>query len=478
MAYTYGTVSPTPAWVTIDGTGTITVNSAAIPDQGYQGSARFSVSDGVSQVFLDVPIDIAPSYAWAAANTTIVDWAESTSITWAATIGASFSATQIFEPLDLVWSATIGASFEDTVATLPVYEDSIDLNQFVEIATESLGILSDSVDLGQSIADGFSDGLYLAESDLTQTNALTFNAEAIRLASVDLTQSIADDFAGSVPASTPTESNLVTGLTFAQSSLYAGTTAADQSRMTDSSATTYAATTNVGNQWIEVSFSSRFVCGLMVGGGNGSGFGNMATYLNGRTIEYWDGSAWVALRTIAGITDSGGTQFRIMYFGATTTTKIRLFAATSWLATADMYPIVLNGASTESQLTTGLTFAQSTNFSGDTIATLAKMTDGIYTTVAATGSGANWIEVSFAEASVRGLVVASSSTGGWNNTYLNNRTIEYWDGSAWITAVTVAGVVNDTLASIYFPLVTTTKLRLYTASGFVATAEMRPIVLS
>ena len=479
MAYSYGTVSPTPAWVTIDSSGTITVDSQSVPEAGYQGSARFTVSDGTNQVSLDVPIDIAPSYAWAAANTQIVDWAETSTITWAATVGAAFTSAQIFAPLDLVWVATVGASFEDTAGTLATYEDSIDLSQNISLDPSGLATYSESVGLAQTIDDSFGDGQKLGSTALSQASALTFSGAATYSESVALGQTVSNGFVGSEPIGAPTESALITGLTFDQSSLYSGTTAADQARMTDGTPTTYAATNSVGDRWIEVSFAESLVSGLLVGGGLGVGFGNMAAYLNNRQIQYWDGTAWVQIATVSGVTDSGTNQFKVIYFPLTTTTKLRIFiSGTSWVATADMYPYVITGATGEADLKTGLTFAQSSNFSGSTIATQATMTDGVYTTVAATQSGVNWIECSFAETTVRGLAVANSSTGGWNITYLNGRTIQYWDGAAWVDLATIATTVNDVIVRIYFPPTTTTKLRIYSASSFLATSEMYPIELT
>jgi hypothetical protein len=109
--------------------------------------------------------------------------------------------------------------------------------------------------------------------------------------------------------------------------------------MTDGVGTTFAATNNTGDQWIECSFSSRSIAGVRVGGGNGAGWGPIAAYLNTVAIQAWNGSAWVSAVTISGVTDSGGSQFATIYFPIVTTTRIRLFRSGNYISTSELYPI-------------------------------------------------------------------------------------------------------------------------------------------
>jgi hypothetical protein len=65
----------------------------------------------------------------------------------------------------------------------------------------------------------------------------------------------------------------------------------------------------------------------------------IAAYLNGATVQTWDGTAWVNAATITGVTDSGGNQFLTIYTPIVTTTKVRLFRASDYLSTSELYPI-------------------------------------------------------------------------------------------------------------------------------------------
>jgi hypothetical protein len=109
--------------------------------------------------------------------------------------------------------------------------------------------------------------------EVTAPNTVTFNAGAV---------------------TTIADSAIVTG-TYSQSALYAGIPTATAARLTDGDGTTVAATTtNASNQWIEVLLAAPAqIVGLRVGGGNGTGWGLVASHLNGRTIQTWDGAAWV-----------------------------------------------------------------------------------------------------------------------------------------------------------------------------------------
>jgi hypothetical protein len=63
MPYTYSTIAPTPAWITVDSlTGLVTVNKANAPVNGFTGIARFQVSDGAATAIQDVPINVYAKY--------------------------------------------------------------------------------------------------------------------------------------------------------------------------------------------------------------------------------------------------------------------------------------------------------------------------------------------------------------------------------------------------------------------------------
>jgi hypothetical protein len=61
MPYIYSTVSPTPAWVSVDNAGKITVDRANVPAGGYTGTARIQLGDGTTTTTIDIPINIQQS---------------------------------------------------------------------------------------------------------------------------------------------------------------------------------------------------------------------------------------------------------------------------------------------------------------------------------------------------------------------------------------------------------------------------------
>jgi hypothetical protein len=156
--------------------------------------------------------------------------------------------------------------------------------------------------------------------EVTAPNTVTFNAGAV---------------------TTIADSAIVTG-TYSQSALYAGIPTATAARLTDGDGTTVAATTtNTSNQWIEVLLAAPAqIVGLRVGGGNGTGWGLVASHLNGRTIQTWDGAAWVGQGVISGVADSGANQFVTIPVGPVTTDLIRIFNSFGTVATSEMIPIV------------------------------------------------------------------------------------------------------------------------------------------
>jgi hypothetical protein len=66
--------------------------------------------------------------------------------------------------------------------------------------------------------------------------------------------------------------------------------------------------TNTGSeQFVRASFSAATIIGVRVAGGNGTNWGSISAYLNGRIVETTtNGSTWTNQATIAGVTDSNG----------------------------------------------------------------------------------------------------------------------------------------------------------------------------
>ena len=335
------------------------------------------------------------------------------------------------------------------------------------------------MDIGQSISDAYSDGIVIDSVDLSQSIDTGAAGLGEMLGAVNLGQSV--DIAQSVfEAVAVTESAVLTGLTYAQSSLLSGQSAATQANMTDGGGATMTATGNGASEWIECNFSSRSIRGVRVGGGGAAGFSFIAASLNGSTIQTWDGAAWVNAGVVAGVANSGGSQFITFYFPIVITTKIRLLRASSSLATSELYPIETT-ATAETATLTGLTLTQSSVYSGTSAATQASMTDGVGTTFAATNNaGDQWIECSFSNRSVAGVRVGGGNGAGWGSiaAYLNTVAIQTWDGTAWVSAAAISGVTDSggsQFVTIYIPIVTTTKIRLFRASNYISTSELYPI---
>jgi len=273
---------------------------------------------------------------------------------------------------------------------------------------------------------------------------------------------------------------VLTGLTYAQSSLLSGQSAATQANMTDGGGATMTATNNGVSEWIECNFSSRSIRGVRVGGGTGAGWGAVSTYLNTATIQTWNGSAWVNAATVSGVTDSGGNQFVTFRFAIVTTTKVRLLRANNYVSASELYPIETT-ATTETATLTGLALTQSSVFSGLSAATQSSMADGVGTTFTATNNGASeWIECSFSSRSISGVRVGGGTGAGWGSiaAYLNTVAIQTWNGTAWVSAATISGVTDSggsQFATIYFPIVTTTRIRLFRSGNYISTSELYPI---
>lgn len=139
---------------------------------------------------------------------------------------------------------------------------------------------------------------------------------------------------------------------------------------------------------------------------------------------------------------------------------------------------ILGGASTL-ELTTGITFTQSSEYGGSGFnATPTKMRDGDSTTGAATDNGASeWVQADLGTAKVVGRIdVAGGNLGGWGAvaTYLNGCVIQWSNnGTTWTTVATISGV-DDTgaLFAFNFSEVSARYWRIQRA-GFLSTTEFR-----
>jgi hypothetical protein len=455
----------------------MSIVAGQVPAIGYQGTARISVTDGVATATIDIPINIAARVDSQGQSLYETDFVRTQSIAWQTTTGAIWSVAAPRADLDLVWNATIGAIFGNAIVLPGVYDDEVDLGQSIDMEISPLASMLGSIAIGQTVADGYSDGIVIDSVDLSQSIDIGSAGIGEMLGAVSLGQSIA--ITQEVAAVVVTESAVLAGLTYSQSTLLSGLSAASQASMTDGLGHTFTATDTALNQWIECNFSSRSIRGVRVGGGGGSGFSFLSPSLNGAAIQTWDGSAWVTAGSVAGVANSGGAQFITFYFPIVTTTKIRLLRS-GYLATSELYPIETT-ATTEAATLTGLTLTQSSVYSGTSAATQASMTDGVGATFAATNNaGDQWIECNFSSRSVAGVRVGGGNGAGWGSiaSYLNTVAIQTWDGAAWVNAGVVAGVGDGggtQFATIYFPIVTTTKVRLFRSGNYISTSELYPI---
>lgn len=102
-------------------------------------------------------------------------------------------------------------------------------------------------------------------------------------------------------------SEVTTGVTWSQSSAYAGLIAT-AANMRDADRTTGAATNPSNPQWILADLGTAKSIGrIAVAGGNLPGWGGVSGYLNGKALQYSvDGiTGWTAVSTIAGVDDTG-----------------------------------------------------------------------------------------------------------------------------------------------------------------------------
>jgi hypothetical protein len=130
------------------------------------------------------------------------------------------------------------------------------------------------------------------------------------------------------------------------------------------------------------------------------------------------------------------------------------------------------------EVTTGMTWTQSSAFSSGLVATAVNMRDGIGTTGAATNNSTQWIRVDLGSAkNIARIALGGGTLPGWGSAanYLNGRLIQYsLDGTTgWTTVATVAGV-DDTgvMTNFDFPAVSARYWRL-SSTAWLSVSEMR-----
>lgn len=105
----------------------------------------------------------------------------------------------------------------------------------------------------------------------------------------------------------PSLTEVTSGIIFTQSSVYGAGLTATATNMRDGLSNTGGATTASGNEWFRADLGVAKTIGrVAVAGGNLPGWGGVASYLNGRTIEWSnDGTTWTTVATISGVDDTG-----------------------------------------------------------------------------------------------------------------------------------------------------------------------------
>lgn len=128
-------------------------------------------------------------------------------------------------------------------------------------------------------------------------------------------------------------------IAFTQSSIYSGVTGATTTNMRDSIFTTGTGTNTGGSQWIKADLGSAETVGrVRVAGGSISGWGAVASYLNGRALQYsTDDSIWTTVTSISGASNTSpyfidipiapvnARYWRIQSTSYVSTTEFRLF---------------------------------------------------------------------------------------------------------------------------------------------------------
>ncbi|MBD1995266.1 discoidin domain-containing protein [Leptolyngbya sp. FACHB-541] len=122
-----------------------------------------------------------------------------------------------------------------------------------------------------------------------------------------------------------------------QSSVFGSVTPGTFANLNDMSGTTGTGTNSGSPEFIQATYTAPVTLSrVTVGGGNISGWGAVALYLNNAVFQYsTDNSNWITLLTFTGVTDSGATQFKEFTFAATTARYWRI-SRSSFLSTTEM----------------------------------------------------------------------------------------------------------------------------------------------
>lgn len=118
------------------------------------------------------------------------------------------------------------------------------------------------------------------------------------------------------------------------------------------------------------------------------------------------------------------------------------------------------------------TMNQSTAYSG-LANTLAALGDNSSSSGAATNSGTNqYISLTADQPVTVSSVFVQQFDPGWGANYTNGLEFQYYNGSAWVTLVTVSGLTNNAVGkSFSFSAVTASSFRLFKANGYAAAGE-------
>lgn len=170
------------------------------------------------------------------------------------------------------------------------------------LAARKVYVLNESDDTLDVVGTSDAGGSYVLGVATAAARTLVFAGESDRNALV---------YSGVIPAAA-TE-HLPTG--FTQSSTYSGVTSANTTRMRDSNHVTGTGTNIDSPAFVRADLGAvKSVAAVVVAGGDVSGWGAVAEYLNGAEIQYQSGSDWIWAATITGVTDTGPAVERAFAF--------------------------------------------------------------------------------------------------------------------------------------------------------------------
>lgn len=131
---------------------------------------------------------------------------------------------------------------------------------------------------------------------------------------------------------------ITTAYTASQSTPFGSTTIGTFANLNDNNGTTGTGTNTNATEWIKATFPSAVtVRAVRVGGGNLANWGGVASFLNGRILQYsTDDQNWLTLLTIANVQDSGPNQFVLHALGQPITARFwRILASSNYLSTTE-----------------------------------------------------------------------------------------------------------------------------------------------